>query len=116
MTDPDEQDRQQLEHLSELRRKATALQTAIAALDVRASSAKGEVGVNVDAQGRVTDIRLSPQALQLGETSLANLLLQTIQEARDTASRRAQEIAKPFTSDPGIAAALDAVRELTQNT
>ncbi|ADG99382.1 conserved hypothetical protein [Segniliparus rotundus DSM 44985] len=115
MTDPDNWNRQQLEHLADLRRKADKLQAEIAAIDVRASSAKGEVGVNVDAQGRVTDIRLSPQALSLGEASLASLLLQTIREARDTASRRAQEIAKPFTSDPGIAAALNAVREFTHN-
>ncbi|MEV0111164.1 YbaB/EbfC family nucleoid-associated protein [Nocardia sp. NPDC050799] len=53
--------------LADTQRKVDAVQGAVAHIRVCASSRGGELGVTVDAQGHVQDIRLTTQALQLGK-------------------------------------------------
>ena len=108
----DEWNSRQRQVAEEWKRKGRALHAALAEIKVRVNSPTGELGMNVDAHGRVTGILLTPQALRLGHEPLAEMLLKTIQNAQTAASRRAQEAARPFTDDPDVAATMEAIREL----
>ncbi|MGQ4618117.1 YbaB/EbfC family nucleoid-associated protein [Nocardia sp. R7R-8] len=96
---------------AEGQRKNRALRQALAQISVRAGSRNGELGVAVDAYGDVTDLRLTPQALRLGEARLARLLLETIQRAQSDARRQVEATSRPYTEDPGAAAAITFLRE-----
>ncbi|WP_442799878.1 YbaB/EbfC family nucleoid-associated protein [Nocardia sp. NBC_01730] len=96
---------------AELRRKNYALQQALARIAVRAGSRKGELSVSVDAHGKVTDLRLTPQALRLGEDRLARVLLETIQRAQSDAQHQVKAASRPYTEDPDAATAMTFLRE-----
>ncbi|MFI9506285.1 YbaB/EbfC family nucleoid-associated protein [Nocardia sp. NPDC052566] len=93
------------------RHKNHALRQALDQVTVRASSRNGELGVTVNAEGGVTDLRLTGQALRLGEVQLGRVLLETIQRAQADARRQAEATARPYTDDPDAAAALRFIRE-----
>ena len=112
MTELSDWETRQRDVVAELRRKARSVQQALGRIRVRVPSRNGELGVTVDAQGHVLDIRLTPQALRLGEAKLARELMETIKRAENAAARQAAEAAGPLTSDPRIAETLSASRRL----
>ena len=108
----DDWNAEQREVAARWREKHRALRSALADIRVRGISPKGELGVSVDANGKILDIRLTPQALRLGDDRLAQLLLKTVQRAQDDAGETAAAAAKPFTDDPEAADAIALIREL----
>ncbi|MGO4205632.1 YbaB/EbfC family nucleoid-associated protein [Rhodococcus sp. TAF43] len=94
------------------RRKNKSLREALAEIKVRTNSRNGELSIAVDAQAKVTDVRLTPQALRLGDVQLSNLLRDTIQKAQAEAAQRVEEVARPFTGDRDSLAARKFVDEL----
>ncbi|MGV9612229.1 YbaB/EbfC family nucleoid-associated protein [Nocardia xishanensis] len=80
---------------AEWRRRHASLQRALGQVTVHVGSRNGELGVTVDAHGKVTDLRLTPQALRLGEAQLRRTLLETIQRAQADAQRQAEATARP---------------------
>jgi DNA-binding protein YbaB len=111
----DEWNARQRQVAEKWKRKSRDLQAALADIKVRVDAPAGELAVNVDAQGRVTGIRLTAQALRHGHERLAEMLLKTIQKSQAAAARQAEEAARPFTSDPDVAATITAIRELTSS-
>lgn len=103
MTELDGWEDQQRNIIAEWQRKAGAVQAALAAIQVKASSRNGELGITVDAQGHVQHIRLTAQALGLGENRLAQVLLDTIHEAETEAARQATAAVKPLADEAGMA-------------
>ncbi|WP_405161406.1 YbaB/EbfC family nucleoid-associated protein [Nocardia sp. NBC_01499] len=112
MTELGDWEARQRATVAELQRKTRAVETALNQIRVRVSARNGELGVTVDAKGHVLDIRLTPQALRLGDVKLAQVLVETIRQAEQTAARQASEAAAPLTGDPRIAATLSASRAL----
>lgn len=97
---------------AEWRSKNEALQQSLSRITVRASSRNGELSATVDAHGNVTDLRLTPQALRLGEVQLRRLLLEAIQSAQSDARRQAEAAARPYTDDPAHADAVTFIRKI----
>jgi len=113
----DEWNEKQRASVEHWRRKDRELRQALARIVVRVSSRGGELGVTVDAEGKVTDIRLTPQALRLGEARLAHVLLDTVARAQSDAQRQAQVATAPFMADSGADTVLRFARELlTEDT
>ncbi len=94
------------------RQKHKALREAVNEIEVRTNSRNGELSIVVDAEARITDVRLTPQALRLGDVQLSNLLLGTIQKAQSEVARRVEDVARPFTDDRDSLAARKFVDEL----
>ncbi|MFE9321863.1 YbaB/EbfC family nucleoid-associated protein [Nocardia sp. NPDC052278] len=94
------------------RRKNQQLQQALAQISVRAGSRNGELSATVDAHGKVTDLRITPQALRLGEVQLRQALLETIQRAQSDAQHQAEAITRPYTDEPANAAAMTFIRDI----
>jgi DNA-binding protein YbaB len=92
--------------------RGRAVQAEVNGIKVRTSSRNGELGVTVDAQGHVQDVRLTPQALRLGERRLAQVLLETIQRAEAEAEKQLKQAWKPLTSDPAVREIMEFGREL----
>ncbi|WP_067463980.1 YbaB/EbfC family nucleoid-associated protein [Nocardia amamiensis] len=107
----DQWNEEQRRAVAEWRRKNYALRQALAQITVRAGSRNGELGVTVDAHGKVTDLRLTPQALRLGEARLARVLLETIQRAQSDAQHQVEATSRPYVEDPDAAAAMAFLRE-----
>ncbi|MDH6279275.1 YbaB/EbfC family nucleoid-associated protein [Prescottella agglutinans] len=108
----DEWNAVQREAVASWRRKNTQLREALGMVIVRTSSRNGELSIVVDADARVTDVRLTPQALRLGDVQLSNLLRDTIQKAQAEVAQRVEEVARPFTDDRDSVAARKFVDEL----
>ncbi|GAB2656415.1 hypothetical protein ABI214_07810 [Prescottella soli] len=70
----DEWNASQEEAVASWRRKNTQLREALSSVIVRTSSRNCELSIAVDADARVTDVRLTPQALRLGDVQLSRLL------------------------------------------
>ncbi|MFI6216261.1 YbaB/EbfC family nucleoid-associated protein [Nocardia brasiliensis] len=100
---------------AEWRAKNRELQRTLAEVIVRATSRNGELGVTVDARGTVTDLRLTPQALRLGDVQLGRTLLETIQRAQSDAQRQSEAVVGPYMDDPSAAAAVAFVREVLRD-
>jgi DNA-binding protein YbaB len=98
--------------VAEWKGKYQALRHGLEQIAVRASSGGGELGVTVDAQGNVTDLRLTPQALRLGEAQLGRVLLETIRHAQSQAHQQAEATARSFTDNPESAAAVKFIQNL----
>lgn len=113
MTDRASWEAEQRTALADMQRKIDAVQDAVARIRVRATSRGGELGVTVDAQGHVQDIQLTTRALQLGEKRLAQVLMDTIQQAEADAARQARKAARPLTGDPRIAETMKDLRRMT---
>ena len=113
MADLDSWENEQRAVLQDMQRKVDSVKAAVSRIRVRASSRNGELGVTVDAQGHVQDIHLTAQALRLGENHLAQVLLETIQQAETDAARQAAKAARPLTKDPRIAEAVHEARQIT---
>lgn len=94
------------------RRNSADLLAALAAVEVRITSPNGEIGVTVDSQGNVTNIRLTPQGLRLGDVRLSQVMLEAIQRAQTEARRRAHELARRYTNDPDAEAIKEALEDL----
>lgn len=90
------------------------VQARVAAIQARAVSRNGELGVTVDAQGRVSDVRLTPRALELGDVRLGHLLVETLQRAQADAAKQVEEAWQPLTAHPAIREILDFGRDLTR--
>ncbi|WP_433728554.1 YbaB/EbfC family nucleoid-associated protein [Nocardia sp. CA-129566] len=116
MTERTAWEAQQREVVADLERKTRSVQAALEQIRVRVPSRNGELGVTVDARGHVLDIRLTPQALRLGEVGLARALVETMKRAEKAAAQQAAEAAAPLTSDPRIAETLSASRRLLDET
>ncbi|WP_169810547.1 YbaB/EbfC family nucleoid-associated protein [Nocardia arthritidis] len=97
--------------VAEWRRKNRDLRQALAQIAVHSGSRNGELGVTVDAHGKVTDLRLTSQALRLGEAQLARVLLETIQRAQSDAQRQAEATSRPYREAPEAAAAMEFLRQ-----
>ncbi|QBS42932.1 hypothetical protein DMB37_25400 [Nocardia sp. CS682] len=97
---------------AEWRSKNEALQHSLAQIAVRTASRNGELSATVDGHGNVTDLRLTPQALRLGEVQLRRLLLDAIQNAQSDARRQAAAAARPYTDDPANADAMTFIRKI----
>lgn len=97
--------------VAEWRRKNRDLRQALARIAVRASSRNGELGITVDAHGNVTDLRLTSQALRLGEAQLARVLLETIQRAQSDAQQQVEVMSRPYREAPEAAAAMEFLRQ-----
>ncbi|MEU6190284.1 YbaB/EbfC family nucleoid-associated protein [Nocardia sp. NPDC047038] len=108
----DQWNEEQRRAVAEWRRKNNDLGRALARVAVRAGSRNGELGVTVDARGKVTDLRLTPQALRLGEVQLARVLLETIQRAQSDAQQQVEAMSRPYTEDPDAAAAMKFLHEI----
>ncbi len=52
--------------------------------------------------GVVQDLRLTPQALRLGEARLAQVLMETVQRAEAEAAQKLKEAWRPLTGDPAV--------------
>lgn len=87
------------------RRKNHQIQQALAQVAVRASSCHGELSATVDAHGGVTDLRITPQALRLGEIQLRKALLETIQRTQSEAQQQVEAITRPYIEEPATATA-----------
>ncbi|WP_327110101.1 YbaB/EbfC family nucleoid-associated protein [Nocardia sp. NBC_01730] len=98
--------------VAEWKSKYQTLRHGLAQIAIRASSRGGELGVTVDAQGNVTDLRLTPQALRLGDAQLGRVLLETIQRAQSEAHQRAEATARSYTENPESAAAMKFIQNL----
>ncbi|MEU7633805.1 YbaB/EbfC family nucleoid-associated protein [Nocardia sp. NPDC049220] len=94
------------------RRENHQVQQALAQIAVRASSRHGELSATVDAHGKVTDLRITPQALRLGEVQLRKALLQAIQRAQSDAQHQVDAITLPYTEEPARAAAMTFIRDI----
>ncbi|MDG3009013.1 YbaB/EbfC family nucleoid-associated protein [Rhodococcus sp. D2-41] len=110
----DDWNAEQRDIAAQWRQRHRSLQLALDGIRVRGSSPNGELGVVVDARGAVTDIRLSPQALRLGDDRWGRLMLQTIQRAQADAARQAEVAAKPFTDDPAFRESIAVLRDLVE--
>ncbi|MFI6429194.1 YbaB/EbfC family nucleoid-associated protein [Rhodococcus oryzae] len=108
----DEWNAVQREAAARWRRKNTQLREALGLVIVRTSSRNGELSIAVDADARVTDVRLTPQALRLGDVQLSRLLRDTIQKAQAEAAQRVTEITLSFTQDRDSVAAREFVEEI----
>ncbi|MFQ6397547.1 YbaB/EbfC family nucleoid-associated protein [Nocardia sp. KC 131] len=108
----DQWNEEQRRAAADWRRKNRQLQQALAQITVRASSRNGELSATVDAHGKVTDLRITPQALRLGEVQLRKALLEAIQRAHSDAQRQAEAIARPYTEEPATAAAMTFIRDI----
>lgn len=53
----------------------------------RATSARGEVTVTVSASGRVREVRISEDAVELGERRLAELIARALRSAVENVGR-----------------------------
>ncbi|MEU4344107.1 YbaB/EbfC family nucleoid-associated protein [Nocardia sp. NPDC023852] len=111
----DQWNEEQRRAAAEWRRKNYDLQQALARIAVRAGSRNGELSVSVDAHGKVTGLRLTPQALRLGEAQLARALLETIQRAQSDARHQVETASRPYTEAPEAAAAMTFLREALGN-
>ncbi len=112
MADLGNWENEQRASLADMQRKVDAVRSALGRVSVRASSRNGELGVTVDAQGHVQNIRLTAQALRLGEKRLGQVLLETIQQAEADAAREAAKAAKPLTGDRLIAETMKEARRM----
>lgn len=88
------------------------VQQALAQISARADSRHGELSATVDAHGTVTDLRLTPQALRLGEVQLRKALLETIQHAQSEAQQQVEAITRPYTEEPANATAMTFIRNI----
>jgi DNA-binding protein YbaB len=93
-------------------RTVASVTAALQRLQIAKDSRNGEVGVTVDSHGRVQDIRLNPQALELRPERLAQLILETIKSAERDAAEHAADLSRPITDDPRITETLRAANEL----
>jgi hypothetical protein len=66
----------------------------------------------VDALGHLQDVRLTPQALRLGEVRLAQLLVETVRRAEADAAQQLEQAWQPLSSDPAVREILDFGRAL----
>lgn len=107
----DQWNEEQRRVVAEWRRRNTSLQRALEQVTVHVGSRNGELGVTVDAHGKITDLRITPQALRGGEARLRRILLETIQRAQVEAQHRAEATIRPYIDDPAAAAAMSFVRE-----
>ncbi|MFE7798700.1 YbaB/EbfC family nucleoid-associated protein [Nocardia sp. NPDC057440] len=112
MTEPSDWEAKQREVVADLTQRSRAVEEALSRIKIRVPSRNGELGVVVNAQGHILDVRLTPQALRLGTAGLAQALVETIKRAEGEAAKQAAEAAKPLTSDPRIAATLSASRQM----
>jgi DNA-binding protein YbaB len=86
-------DQQLLDELRRLRRD-------VAEVTVISRSRKGEVSVEVGAQGELRDIRFKPQALtELSAQKLAQLVMTLVAEAAKEAAGQATEMTAAFLPD-----------------
>ena len=108
----DEWNDKQRHAAAEWQRVNQQIQQAVAEISVRAASRHGELSATVDARGGVTDIRLTPQALRLGEVQLGHALRDAIQRAQVEAQRRVDAAVRPYIEEPATAAAMAFVREI----
>ncbi|MFI6778754.1 YbaB/EbfC family nucleoid-associated protein [Nocardia sp. NPDC050412] len=97
---------------AEWKRKNRALRQRLGQIAVRASSRGGELGVTADSQGSIADLRLTPQALRLGDAQLVRVLLETIQRAQSDAHQQTESIARTYTDNPESATAMKFIQEL----
>lgn len=108
----DDWNAEQREAAETWRRKGKALQAELDRIEVRSDSTKGGIGVIVNARGRVTNVRLTPQSLRLGDVELGRILLDTIERAQSEAERKVEAVSLPYTSDPEAAEAMNFIRGL----
>ncbi|MBU3066401.1 YbaB/EbfC family nucleoid-associated protein [Nocardia sp. NEAU-G5] len=113
MADLEAWETEQRAALAGVQQKVDVVRAALCRIKVRASSRNGELGVTVNAQGHVRDIHLTAQALRLGETRLAQVLLETIQRAEADAARQAADAARPLTDDRLISETMEEARRMT---
>ncbi|MBH0781547.1 YbaB/EbfC family nucleoid-associated protein [Nocardia bovistercoris] len=88
------------------------IQLALAQIAARASSRHGELSATVDAHGKVTDLRITPQALRLGEIQLRKALLEAIQRAQSEAQQQVEAITRPYTEEPATITAMTFIRNI----
>lgn len=93
-------------------RTVESVTAALRRLRIAKDSRNGEVGVTVDSHGRVQDIRLNPQALELRPEQLAQLILEIIKSAERDAAKHAADLSRPITDDPRVTETLRAANEL----
>jgi DNA-binding protein YbaB len=99
-------DEQQLERVQRLRRD-------VAEVTVTSRSRKGEVSVEVGAQGQLRDIRFKPQALtKLNAQKPAHLIMTVVAEATKEAAAQAMEMTAAFLPDDMAARLRDGERDL----
>jgi len=75
-------------------RRAADLRTKVDALRVRGRSSGGEVGVEVDAVGRLLDLDLTAAALRRRPDVLARLVLRTVADAEQAAREQVRGLAR----------------------
>lgn len=107
---------EQRRNAADWRQKNNAVRAALDEIKVRIDSRNGELSIAVDAYAKITDVRLTPQALRLGDVRLGDLLRETIQRAQAEARRQVDIASQPLTSDPSATAATEAIRELLGDT
>jgi DNA-binding protein YbaB len=76
----------------EVMRGLRTAQAALLRVAGRAESADGLVAAVADGRGGITELRLDPRALRLGEAALGRQVTQVLQAAQQEAGRHAQEI------------------------
>lgn len=113
MVDLEGWEAQQRAVLADVQQKVDTVRAAMRRITVRTSSRNGELSVTVNAQGHVRDIHLTAKALRLGESQLAQVLLEAIQRAEKDARQQAVSAARPLTGDRLIAETMQEARRMT---
>lgn len=72
----------------------------------------GHIAVIVNAEGRVVDLRLNPQAKELRTEDLAGEILAAINAAYQDAERKVEEAMAELAADPGVRRAAEVVDAL----
>ncbi|GAA3818917.1 YbaB/EbfC family nucleoid-associated protein [Cellulomonas soli] len=98
-----------IEAAQERAARAGELKAAIDRVRGSATSPRGEVQAQADASGRLTDLHLKDDALNLGADRLAVLVLETVQAAtRDAGARAVATTEDAFGTDSPLTAHLRA--------
>ncbi|WP_435593872.1 hypothetical protein [Nocardia sp. bgisy118] len=106
MTDIAEWERQLEANLTEIRRNTAQFGKAVAA--VRGRAEMPGLAIEVDSQGTITDLRITPGAMRWTNTQLAKAITDTHRRARDDATAKTDRLLQ--TADPRIRRAAEQLR------
>ncbi|MEU7481804.1 YbaB/EbfC family nucleoid-associated protein [Lentzea sp. NPDC042327] len=99
MTDPYEYLASFEQRLAQAQEQATAIQTAFRDSRTEAHSPDGSVAVTVGSGGRIESLHLTPRADDLGHTTLARTIMDTIRRAQVEAARKIETTLQPVLGD-----------------
>ncbi|ANZ35664.1 hypothetical protein BBK82_05795 [Lentzea guizhouensis] len=99
MTDPYEYLATFEQRLTQAQDQANAIQTAFRDSRTEAQSPDGSVIITVGSGGRIESLQLTPRADDLGHTTLARTIMDTIRRAQVEAARKIETTLQPLLGD-----------------